>query len=144
MGGSVLNHQPIPMHAILKIISFLVGRTSQTPCREEIRFGHSFHSGHYYGHGGSDYLWQAIVNLWHLLLRNPQLTVASAGCALVIAICSFKLLFKNRAGFSDCVSGVNESGSSMFFCWFVVTVGTAILAFYQLPNVLPSVFHKAM
>lgn len=90
---------------------------------------------------------------------NPHLVLAAGGLGLSVAFFFFKPFFDDWSGFWVCVKfWFTPNLISMFrgqweedwwattklFVWFGLSVGAAILAFYQLPDLFPHLFHKTV
>jgi len=97
-----------------------------------------------------------MIGFWNILDKNPQLSSAAGGLGLLVAFLFFKPFFGDWSGFWECVHywftpdivsifrGEWEDdrwASLKLFIWLALSVGTAIVAFYQLPGWFPHVFH---
>jgi len=100
---------------------------------------------------------QMIGELWNAAQKNPHLVLAASLLGLFVAVCFFKPFFEDWSGFWECLKfWQTPDVISMFrgewidnkwarlklFIWFGLSIGTAILAFYQLPGMFPHLFHK--
>ena len=101
-----------------------------------------------------------MVHLLQAVTGASRLTYASIGVGLLIAFLYFKLFFKNSTGFAE----DTENAAKMFWLrrwvfwyrssqyvdwqwsemkvlvWIGLSVGSGILAYYQLPGWFPQVF----
>ena len=97
-------------------------------------------------------------DFWHATQTNPHLVFASLGLGAFVAFCFFKPFFGDWSGFRECIRYWFTSdlislfrgewtedrwASLKLFVWLALSVGTMFLAYYQLPDKLPHMFHKA-
>lgn len=90
---------------------------------------------------------------------NPQLALASGGLGLLVAFLFFKPFFGDWSDFWECIKfcftpdtvslfrgemAEDDWSTMKLLVWGALSVGTAILAFYQLPGWFPHLFHKAL
>lgn len=96
-------------------------------------------------------------DFWRAAQTNPHLVIASLGLGVFVAFCFFKPFFGDWSGFWDCMRywftpdlismfrGVWDEdrwATMKLFVWFALSVGTMLLAYYQLPDKFPHIFHK--
>ena len=98
-------------------------------------------------------------DICHAAQTNPQLFSAAVGLGLFVAFCFFKPFFGDWSEFWECIRyWFTPDVISMFrgkwdedrwatmklFIWAGLSVGVMILAYYQLPDKLPHIFHKTL
>jgi len=95
----------------------------------------------------------------HAIESNPHLVLAAGGLGLLVAFLFFKPFFDDWSGFWECVKfwftpdlislfrGQWEEdrwATMKLFIWLGLSIGTSILAFYQLPAMFSHLFHKTV
>ncbi|HEY1788731.1 MAG TPA: hypothetical protein VGJ73_11270 [Verrucomicrobiae bacterium] len=90
-------------------------------------------------------------------VHGTKLTYAAIGIGLVVAILYFGIFFRNSSGFGNDVSNalnnpvidkdydyVNRQWSKdKILLWLIISIGSGILAYYQLPEWFPHLFGHA-
>ena len=76
-----------------------------------------------------------------------MITWASIGVGLVVAILYFKLFFGNRGGFNNLPEDLNQGSDCQWFklkiwMWILISAGSGLLAYHQLPDWFPSFFQR--
>ena len=104
------------------------------------------------------------MHILHALTGASRLTYASVGVGLLIALLYFKLFFRDSAGFTEDTENaakafwlrrwvfwypnsqyVDYKWSEMkVLIWIGLSVGSGILAYYQLPGWFPQVFQYSL
>jgi len=94
--------------------------------------------------------------IYHFFKDATLLTYAAIGVGLVVAFLYFTIFFRDVSGFEDDVEKSNKipildadydyvdskwSGEKIW-AWVLLSVGSGILAYYQLPDWFPHIFGK--
>lgn len=94
--------------------------------------------------------------IYDFFAHGTKLSYAAMGVGLLMAILYFRIFFTNISGFVDDLdkAGKNVIGSKDYnyaetkwsmnkiWFWIMISVGSGILAYYQLPGWFPHVFGK--
>src|SRR5262245_52248266 len=103
---------------------------------------------------------EGLTHLIQIIAGASKLTYASIGVGLLVAVLYFKLFFKDAAGFREdsekAAKGYWYSKWAFWvrpaeyqeyqwselkvFVWLAISVGSGILAYYQLPDWFPRAF----
>jgi hypothetical protein len=103
-----------------------------------------------------------LMQVHHILVSTSRLTYASIGVGLLVAFLYFKVFFQDASQFEDDVENtakleymkrswffpfrwLNDSmdfqwSELKIFIWIGISVGSSILAYYQLPGWFPKLF----
>jgi len=94
--------------------------------------------------------------IYHFFADATLLTYAAMTVGVLVAILYFSLFFRDVSGFEDDVEKSNQIpivdraydyvdskwSSQKITIWIFLSVGSGILAYYQLPHWLPHLFSK--
>jgi hypothetical protein len=82
--------------------------------------------------------------IYDFFVHGTKLTYAAMGVGLVMAVLYFRIFFKNIDGFMESLSGDwrYPRGSPLLWLWIMVSAGSGVLAYYQLPEWFPHFFGK--
>jgi hypothetical protein len=83
-----------------------------------------------------------------IAVHGSKLIYTAAGVGLGVAILYFKLFFKDWDDFKDAWSDFwrglfRRQIAGRISFWIIISVGSAMLAFYQLPDWFPHLFGKS-
>lgn len=84
----------------------------------------------------------------NVLVHCTKLTFAAIGLGLVVAIIYFRIFFKNLDDFQDAWSDFwrglfSRQLAGRISFWIIISVGSGMLAYYQLPEWFPHLFGHA-
>jgi hypothetical protein len=94
--------------------------------------------------------------IYHFFVDGTKLTYAAMGVAVVVAILYFGLFFRGFSGFKDDAEKAGKIpildsdydyveskwSKEKIMIWILLSVGSGILAYYQLPEWFPHIFTK--
>ncbi|MFZ1073476.1 MAG: hypothetical protein WAO21_08580 [Verrucomicrobiia bacterium] len=94
--------------------------------------------------------------IFHFFANGTKLTYAAIGVGLLIAVLYFKLFFKDLSGFEDDAENASNIpmvdpdydyvdsrwSNGKITIWILLSVGSGIIAYYQLPDWFPHLFQK--
>jgi hypothetical protein len=94
-----------------------------------------------------------IVRFWHFVADNPRLALTAGGLGLLVAICFFRPIFIDAAGFRESLSPdyhalVKSNWFEFIWAklkllfWVALFVGAVILSFYELPRQFPGYLNQ--
>lgn len=94
--------------------------------------------------------------IYDFFAHGTKLTYASMGVGLLVAILYLRIFFRNPSGFAD---DWNKEGKiplvdkdydyveqqwskNKILLWFIISIGSGFLAYYQLPEWFPHLFGR--
>ena len=81
--------------------------------------------------------------IYNFFAHGSKLTYAALGVGLLMAVLYFRIFFRDVDGFMERASGgYFHRGSPLLWLWIMISVGSGMLAYYQLPEWFPHVFGK--
>lgn len=83
-----------------------------------------------------------------IVLHSPKLIGTATGVGVGVAIVYFKIFFKDWDDFKDAWSDFwrglfRRQFAGRISFWIIISVGSGMLAFYQLPDWFPHLFGKS-
>ena len=83
--------------------------------------------------------------VYDIFAHGSRLMYAALAIGLLVAVSYFWIFFKNIEGFMESLSGDvwhYPRGSPLLWLWIMISVGSGILAYYQLPEWFPHAFGR--
>jgi len=94
--------------------------------------------------------------IYHFFADGTKLTYAAIGVAVFVAFLYFGLFFRGVSGFEDDADKAGKIpiidrdydyveskwSSEKIMIWILLSVGSGILAYYQLPDIFPHIFKR--